>query len=98
MALVTETDAIEGRLTVPEDYSHAAHAALLMARAHEPHQPNRQNQELWCCKGILDPISGEWCQFQGTAKEQFRHQRERVSAALRAELSDNPDQPREPPC
>jgi hypothetical protein len=53
-----------------------------MTDAHQPHQPSRHNPALWCCKGPADPITGHFCQWRGSARQQFEHLVERVEAML----------------
>lgn len=71
-------------MTRPTDTTTLAEAAMEMVRAHQPHpKATRANQSV-SCSGISDPLTGHFCQFTGTTREQLTHATERVAAALAA--------------
>ena len=63
-----------------------ARAALLMEMAHVQHVANKADKKIKSCKGSADTLTGHFCQFKGTAREQQAHRLERVAAAIEAEL------------
>ena len=65
-----------------------ARAVVRMARSHDSHYPVIGDRSKVACRGSSDPLTGHFCQFEGTSKEQVEHLIERATEAARTILRD----------
>lgn len=57
-------------------------AIVRMTYAHVPHVADKSRPDRKHCSGVADPLTGNFCQFSGTAQEQHQHVVERAAAVL----------------